>query len=322
LQFSQHNQTGHKLLLLGKTKHVFVRLREICGRVSIPGSGLHTGKAGLKRTTLSFLLIIVIGMSACSNRRSENTINPATADALGIYKKSERSMTNGNFPRAIAGFEYLLAVYPFSDYAKQAQLDLMYAHYRNEDPDSAIEAADQFLLENPTHPRVDYAHYVKGLVYFERKRGPMEKFLRVDLAKRPPENLQSSYRSFFTVVNQYPDSPYAADARQRMVYLRSRLAQFELYVAAYYMNRGAYVAAANRAKYVLEHYDQTASVAPALQVMVAAYRRLELPELADNSMRVLEENYPDQAFAYGERGTDIYGTILERWLLRRSSKKE
>jgi len=294
----------------------------MCWPTTDPGTSLHTRNTSLKRATQGFFLIIVIGMSACSNKRPENGVNPATADALGIYEKSERSLTNGNFPRAIAGFEYLLAVYPFSDYAKQAQLDLMYAHYRNEDPDSAIEAADQFLLENPTHPRVPYAHYVKGLVYFERKRGPMEKFLRVDLAKRPPENLQASYRSFSTVVNQYPDSSYAADSRQRMVYLRSRLAKYELYVAAYYMNRGAYVAAANRAKYVLENYDQTASVAPALQVMVAAYRRLDLPVLADNSMRVLEENYPDQAFAYGERGTDVYGTFLERWVLRRGNKKE
>jgi outer membrane protein assembly factor BamD len=286
------------------------------------GTGLHTRKTSLKRIAPGILLIVVIGMSACSNKRADNAINPGTADALQIYQKSERSMANGNFPRAISGFEYLLAVYPFSDYAKQAQLDLMYAHYRNDDPDSAIEAADQFLLENPTHPRVDYAHYVKGLVYFERKRGPMEKFLRVDLAKRPPENLLDSYRSFSIVVNQFPDSPYAADSRQRMVYLRSRLAQYELYVAAFYMNRGAYVAAANRAKYVLENFDQTSSVAPALQVMVAAYRRLELPELANNSMRVLEENYPDQAFAYGERGTDVHGTILERWILRRGNKEE
>ena len=290
--------------------------------VTTPGISLHTRKASLTRITQGFLLIIVIGVSACSNKREDNALNPATADALNIYQKSERSMSNGNFPRAISGFEYLLAVYPFSDYAKQGQLDLMYAHYRNEDPDSAIEAADQFLLENPTHPRVDYAHYIKGLVYFERKRGPMEKFLRVDLAKRPPESLLESYRSFSTVALQFPDSPYAADARQRMVYLRSRLAQYELYVAAYYMNRGAFVAAASRAKYVLEHYDQTSSVAPALQIMVAAYRRLELPDLADNSMRVLEENYPDQAFAYGERGTDVHGTFLERWILRRGSKKE
>ena len=279
-------------------------------------------KTSLKRIAQGVLLVTVIALSACSNKRPDNAVNPGTADALAIYKKSERALTNGNFPAAISGFEYLLAVYPFSDYAKQGQLDLMYAHYRNDNPESAIEAADQFLLENPTHPRVDYAHYVKGLVYFERERGPMEKFLRVDLAKRPPENLTESYRSFSIVVNQYPDSPYAADARQRMIYLRSRLAKYEMYVAAYYMNRGAFVAAAGRARFVLEHYDQTSSVVPALQVMVAAYRRLELPELADNTMRVLEENYPDQAFAYGERGTDVQGTFLERWILRRGSRQQ
>jgi outer membrane protein assembly factor BamD len=269
----------------------------------------------------TLICLLAIGGSACSNSKGSGAVNPETGDALTVYKKSERALGNGNFEKAIAGFEYLLAVYPFSDYAKQGQLDLMYAHYRAGDPDSAIEAADQFLLENPTHPRVDYAHYVKGLVNFERSRGPMEKLLRVDLAKRPPVNLEESYRSFSVVANQYPDSPYAADSRQRIVYLRSRLAQYEMYVAAHYMNRGAYVAALNRAKFVLENFDQTSSVAPALQVMVAAYRRLGLGELADDSMRVLQENYPDQAFEYGERGTDVYGTFLERWILRRDARE-
>lgn len=263
------------------------------------------------------VVTLLVTLAGCSSKRGG--VNPAD-DAYKIYRKGEKSMQSRNYATAIGQFEYLQAVYPFSEYAKQAQLDLMYAYYRSKEPDAAVEAADQFLLENPTHPRVDYAHYLKGLVYFERDRGPMEKLLRVDLSKRPPNRMEDSYRNFAIVATQYPDSIYAQDARQRMVYLRSRLAEYEIHVASYYVRRGAFVAASSRAKYVLENFQQTPSVVPALQIMVSAYRQMGLDELASDSMRVLEENYPDRAFAYGERGTDVDGTLLERLILRRNLK--
>lgn len=263
------------------------------------------------------MIAVLVAAAGCASGR--DSVNPED-DARKIFDKGQRALNLGNYGTAISQYEYLQAVYPFSEYAKQAQIDLMYAYYRNREPDAAIEAADQFLLENPTHPRIDYAHYVKGLVYFERKRGPLERFFRVDLAKRPPDRLVDSYRSFATVANDFPESAYAEDARQRMVYLRNRLAEYEIHVANYYMRRGAYVAAANRSKYVLENFQQTPSVVPALQIMVAAYRLLELEDLAEDSMRVLRENYPDQAFAYGERGTQVEGTLLERLILRRNLK--
>ncbi|MGD8532260.1 MAG: outer membrane protein assembly factor BamD [Gammaproteobacteria bacterium] len=263
------------------------------------------------------IIAVLAALAACSSGR--NSVNPED-DARKVYTKGQRALNIGNFSTAINQYEYLQAVYPFSEYARQGQLDLMYAYYRNKEPDAAIEAADQFLLENPTHPRVDYAHYIKGLVNFERERGPVERFFRVDLAKRPPDKLEESYRSFATVANEFPDSVYAQDSRQRMVFLRNRLAQYEVHVASYYMRRGAFVAAANRSKYVLENFQQTPSVVPALQIMVSAYRQLKLDDLAEDSMRVLEENYPDQAFAYGERGTDVEGTLLERLILRRNLK--
>ena len=274
-------------------------------------------KAFIDGPTRLVIIAVLAALAACSSGR--NSVNPED-DARKVYTKGQRALNIGNFSTAINQYEYLQAVYPFSEYARQGQLDLMYAYYRNKEPDAAIEAADQFLLENPTHPRVDYAHYIKGLVNFERERGPVERFFRVDLAKRPPDKLEESYRSFATVANEFPDSVYAQDSRQRMVFLRNRLAQYEVHVASYYMRRGAYVAAANRSKYVLENFQQTPSVVPALQIMVSAYRQLKLDELAEDSMRVLEENYPDQAFAYGERGTEVEGTLLERLILRRNLK--
>ncbi len=278
---------------------------------------MRLSKAFIHGPTRLVIIAVLAALVGCSSGR--NSVNPED-DARKVYTKGQRALNIGNFSTAINQYEYLQAVYPFSEYARQAQLDLMYAYYRAKEPDAAIEAADQFLLENPTHPRVDYAHYIKGLVNFERERGPVERFFRVDLAKRPPNKLEDSYRSFATVANEFPDSVYAQDSRQRMVFLRNRLAQYEVHVASYYMRRGAFVAAANRSKYVLENFQQTPSVVPALQIMVSAYRQLELDDLAEDSMRVLEENYPDQAFAYGERGTEVEGTLLERLILRRNLK--
>jgi outer membrane protein assembly factor BamD len=268
---------------------------------------------------LAAALAAALLLAACGSNRAQEF--DAEADAQSIYEKAERALNQGNYGFATTNYEYLMAVYPFSEFAKQGQLDLIYAYYRNDQPDSAIDAADKFILENPTHPRVDYAHYVKGLATFERKRGPLERLSRVDLAKRPPDRLEESYRSFAVVAEQFPESPYAEDARQRMVFLRNRLAQYEIHVAAYYIHRGAWVAAANRAKYVIENFQQTPSVVPALQIMVTAYRQLELEDLAEDSMRVLVENYPDDAVAYGARGsTGVEGTLLEKFILRRNQK--
>ncbi|MGB5250866.1 MAG: outer membrane protein assembly factor BamD [Gammaproteobacteria bacterium] len=261
--------------------------------------------------------VLALGTTGCSN--SKSSIDP-NEDARELFEKGERALNLGNYNYAVGSLEYLQAVYPFSEYAKQAQLDLMYAYYRAGEAESAIGSADQFLLENPTHPRVDYAHYVKGLVNFQPRKGPMERLVGTDPSQRPQDKLESSFRSFSVIANQYPDSPYAEDARQRMVYLRNQLARYEIHVANYYLRRGAFVASANRARYVLETYPQSESVVTALQIQVSAYRQLGLEELAADSMRVLKENYPDQAFAYGERGTRPEGTLIERFILRRNLK--
>jgi len=276
----------------------------------------------LRLTKLARSLLFVVCLAAvtagCASKGGR-TVDP-NEDAREMFESGERALNLGNFGYAVSNFEYLTAVYPFSEYAKQAQLDLMYAYYRAGEPESALEAADQFLLENPTHPRIDYAHYVKGLVNFERSRGPLEKLFRVDQSQRPQDKLESSYRSFSVVANQFPDSAYAEDSRQRMVYLRNQLARYEIHIADYYLRRGAFVASANRARNVLQTYPQSESVVPALQILVSAYRQLGLDQLAASSMNVLQENYPDQAVAYGERGSKPEGTLIERFILRRNLK--
>jgi outer membrane protein assembly factor BamD len=233
-----------------------------------------------------------------------------------IYSEAERDMRGGNYAESIRKFELLEARFPFSEPAKQAQLDLMYAYYKNREADSAIDQADQFIRENPTHPRVDYAYYIRGLVYFEGGANALERVFKADLVKRPPQDATKSLQSLQTLVQAYPKSPYAADARQRIVYLRNRLADYELAVARYYMKRGAYVGALNRARGLIESYDGAPAVDAALEIAAKAYDRLNLEDLAvvARDIRAQNANLPDlvpATLAAGAAGSSGTGAAAE-----------
>ncbi|MGI9246593.1 MAG: outer membrane protein assembly factor BamD [Steroidobacteraceae bacterium] len=213
-----------------------------------------------------------------------------------IYRDAQKDLGNGNYPTAIARLEALEARYPFSDQAKQGQIDLMYAYYRNRSAESAVDQADQFVRENPTHPRVDYAYYIRGLVYFESGASWLERVFKAEIDKRPPHEAKKSFQSFQTLVQQFPKSPYAPDSRQRMIYLRNRLADYDVEVARYYLKRGAYVGAASRAKGVIETYDGAPAVDDALKIMSQSYRKLGVDDLAQVAENVRKANgLPDEA---------------------------
>jgi outer membrane protein assembly factor BamD len=230
--------------------------------------------------TVRLELAAVVVLSAMAGCRSRGDDKPVQGTPESIHAEARKDLRNFNFDNAIVRLEALEARYPFSEEAKQGQLDLLYAYYRNREPESAIDQADQFIRENPTHPRVDYANYIKGLVYFEGGANFLERFFRVDIAKRPPQEARQSFQAFQTLVQQYPRSPYAADARQRMIFLRNKLADYEIRVAQYYMKRGAYVGAANRARGVVETYDGAPATLEAMSIMAEAYRRLEIDDMA------------------------------------------
>jgi outer membrane protein assembly factor BamD len=212
-----------------------------------------------------------------------------------IYRDARKDVRTGNYAAAIARYELLEARFPFSDQAKQGQLDLLYAYYKNRAGESAVDQAEQFIRENPTHPRVDYAHYIRGLVYFESGLSWLERVFKTDLAQRPPSEARKSFQAFQTLVQQFPKSPYATDARQRMVYLRNRLAEYEVEVARFYLKRQAFVGAANRARAVIESYDGAPAVDDALQILAQAYRRLGVDDLAQVADNVRKGNAaPDQ----------------------------
>lgn len=227
-----------------------------------------------------------------------------TATAEVLYTNAHKALISNDFEYAIKQYEALTARFPFTNQARQARLDVIYCYYRKGEKETAIDAADQFLRENPTHPRVDYAWYMKGLIYFERTPYSVERFFGVDMAKRPPADLLKSINAFSTVVTQYPNSVYAHDALRRMTYLRNRLAEYEVNVARYYVRRGAYIAAARRAEGVIEQYDGAPSEQQALAIMLECYRQLGYTELAANVERVYQANYPqtdESASAKGKR---------------------
>jgi len=240
--------------------------------------------AGLRTAIYGTVLLI---LAACGS----NPERDLQSDPDRVYQTAKRSLENGNYGNAIRLYEALEARFPFSAPAKQAQLDLMYAYYKNRESESAVDQADQFIRENPTHPRVDYAHYIKGLVYFERNANFLERLFNSDLSERPPIDARRSFQSFATLVQQFPNSQYAPDARQRMIFLRNRLADYEVHVARYYMERGAYVGAINRAKYAVINYDGAPAVREALGLIKRAYLALGMEQLAADAQAVLEQNY-------------------------------
>ena len=210
-----------------------------------------------------------------------------------FYREGQEELQGGNYLTAIERFEKLQTRYPFGRYAQQAQLHLIYAYYKSEQPESAIAAADRFIRTNPRHPDVDYAYYMKGVVNFNRGVGVIERLLPGDPAKTDTLTASQAFNDFSELVRRFPQSRYAEDASQRMVYLRNNLARYELNVGDYYLRREAYVAAANRAKYVLENYANSPVANDALAMLARAYLEMDMEDLARDALRVLRLNNPD-----------------------------
>ncbi|HHB11582.1 MAG TPA: outer membrane protein assembly factor BamD [Chromatiales bacterium] len=248
------------------------------------------------RLALPLVLVAVLGVTGCSTwNRWFGDYDPTKGwSAAKLYNEAHSELLKGNYDEAVNLFETLQARYPFGRYAQQAELEIAYAYYKNEEWDAAIAAADRFLKLHPQNPHTDYAWYLKGLANFNRGRTFLTPFLGRDPATKDPTPLQQAFEDFGHLLRLYPDSRYAADARKRMIFLRNELAEHEMHVADFYMRRGAWVAAANRGKYVLENYQGAPAVADALVVMVQAYRKLQLDQPAADALEVLRANFPER----------------------------
>ena len=210
-----------------------------------------------------------------------------------LYQAAKDRLDSGSCSGAIEYYEKLQARYPFGVYTQQSQLELAYCYYRTEEPGSAIGTVDRFIKLYPSHPHMAYAYYLRGLVNFGRGQGLTERYLPKDPSQRDPGAALQAFQDFGELIKLYPDSIYVEDAQLRMRHLRNILAQHEVNVANFYMRRGAFVAAANRARYVVENYQQSPAMPEALVLLSKSYKVLELNDLADDALRVLELNYPN-----------------------------
>ncbi len=249
-------------------------------------------RSKLTRNLLALATMLALSVAAgCAGNEEEFSLASSIEDA---YVEAQKAVTVGNYRKAIGIFEALQARFPFSDFSTQIQLELAYAYYMDHRVEQAIDAADTFIRENPIHARIDYAIYIKALAHFERQQGMLERIFRKDIDKRPPRDGQLAFSLLSRLVERYPASPYAADAQQRMIYLKNRLAAYENVVARFYLERDAYVAALNRAKTALETYHGANSGEDSLQIMIEAYEGLGMTELAEDTRRVLRKNFSDE----------------------------
>jgi len=208
-------------------------------------------------------------------------------------------MAAKQYERAIKMLEKLEARYPYGRYAQQAQLEVAYVYWKAGERASALAAADRFIKLYPDHASVDYAYYLKGLVSFNENQGLLSILDSPDMAERDPKSARDSFEAFKEVVNRFPDSKYRDDAAARMRYLVNAMAQHEVHVARYYMKRGAYVAAANRAQYAVQNYPQAPAVEEAVFIMVKAYDALNMADLRDAADRVMRKNFPQSKYLAG-----------------------
>ena len=212
------------------------------------------------------------------------------------YAAAQEELTAGSYEAAIKAFEALEARYPYGRYAQQAQLQIAYANYKLQNTAETVAACDRFIKQNPASPGVDYAYYLKGLVNFRGDLGLFSFLASNDLSDRDPKAAREAFDSFKEVVTRFPDSRYAADSRQRMEHLINALASHEVHVANYYLERGAPLAAANRAQYALTTYARAPATEEALAIMIRAYGQLNMPQLRDDAARVMQENFPGSRY--------------------------
>jgi outer membrane protein assembly factor BamD len=241
-----------------------------------------------------FMIAVALALAACAS-----VLDP-TKDWTPeqFYQAAREQMVDFNWAEAIKYYELLEARYPYGPSTEQGQLEVAYAHYKDGEPALALAATDRFIRLHPTHPNVDYAYYLKGIVNFHGEKSLIHALFGFEetMWDRDPKGARESYDAFRELVERFPRSRYAKDAADRMRFLVDAQARYEVHVAQFYYDRGAYVAAVNRCKYALEHYPRTPALEDALGIQAKAYKMLGLTRLADDSVRVLRMNFPDSRF--------------------------
>lgn len=248
--------------------------------------------------TLALALVAAVLTAGCGLLpEMKDETSGWSADRL--YRVAHDSMLEGNYTRAVRLFESLEARFPYGRYAQQAMLESAYASYRANEVPTAISTLDRFIRTYPNHPNVDYAHYLKGIVNFREDQGILGYVYEFDLSERDPKSMKDAFAAFKELVAKFPDSRYAEDATQRMVYLSNALSMYEVHVARYYYNRGAHVAAASRAQASLLLYPRTPANEHALDVLMRSYDKLGLTQLRDDTREIMAKTWPNSPYLVG-----------------------
>lgn len=240
---------------------------------------------------LSIAGLVILSLVGCKNflKQDDNPFKDLSADEL--YAEAQKALKKHEYTSAIKRLEAMDSMYPFHDKTEQAQLELIYAYYEKEDFGSCSATAERFIHLYPRSNKVDYAYYMKGMANFRQLRGALAEFAPMDLAWRDPGTQSQAYSDFATLVERYPHSKYTPNAKQRMIYLRNLFAGREMHIANYYYYRQMYVAASERANYVVRNYAQSSSARPALGLMYYAYLKLGMMEAAQDALAVYQSTY-------------------------------
>jgi len=260
----------------------------------------------VRASVVLMLTVIMLAVSGCNREEREETRGPEE-----LYAEAKSSLDAHNYATAIRQYRRLTTLYPFGRHTEQAQLDLGYAFHRAGEPEEALRVLDRFIRTFPTHPNVDYAWYLKGLVHYEEAMGMLRKLLPGQVVDRDQESARRSFLDFQELIQRYPTSRYVADARQRMVFLRNVLAEYEITVGEYYFRRKAYIAAINRAQFIIQNYPGAPANINALELMVRSFGELGLTGLAADTDRILEYNFADVRDASQQR--DKRGFFSRLW---------
>ena len=249
----------------------------------------------MKAKILLINLVLMTLLSSCSYlesalKEADPTVGLSAAE---IYAQGKEFLDVEDYPNSIKYFDILEARYPFGKYSTQAMLDLAYAAYQSNLKDEAIVNCDRFIRLYPNHPNVSYAYYLRALSNFDKDRNFITEIFAQDPSKYDVTKLRQSFDDFTIVVNKFPNSKYAKDSRNRLIYIKNMIAENELYIAKYYSKRSAHVAAIERVKYMLKNYSGTPSSEEGLLVMINSYNNLKMKDLAYDTTRVLKENYPE-----------------------------
>ena len=270
-----------------------------------------------KRTFTILACLTSLLIAGCVSTKEDGFLSTNTSEAE-LYKSAQKSLRRRRFQDAIEDLQTMEKLYPFGEYSKSAQLSLIYAHFGDEEPESARAMANRFIRLHPQHRNVDYAYYMKGLMDFPKAKTIFQRVFKVDLSKRDISEARASFNEFSTLVKRFPKSEYTPDALKRMEFLRNLLARHEIHVANYYFKRKAYLAAANRGRYVIENFQRTPAIPDALAIMAQGYHEMKLHDLSDDSVRTLRQNFPDYPALNADGSFDFgyYSSFTRSWINR------